>query len=119
MNDKTNTQPAADKKDGAKNSPIVASAPAAELPMNHPDAPHITIHLQKGEGDDEKDGVYVSINGNDFMVPRAVDVSVPVPVYEVLANAKRVQLSEDGSESFEHNRFSLQIKSPISVLARA
>lgn len=86
------------------------AVPVADLPMNHPDAPHVTIHLQKGEGDDEKQAQFVSINGNDFMVPRAVDVSVPTPVYEVLANAKRVQLSEDGNESYEVNRFSMSVK---------
>jgi len=92
----------------------------ADLPMNHPDAPHVTIHLQKGEGDDEKGGVPVFINAeNYFMVPRAVDVSVPLPVYEVLNNARRTQLSEDGSESFEVNRFSMSVKSPALPLGRA
>lgn len=96
-----------------------AAIKPADLPMNHPDAPHITIHLQKGEGDDEKGGIFVSVNGNDFMVPRAVDVSVPLPVYEVLNNARRTQFSEDGSESFEVNRFSMSVKSPVQGLGRA
>jgi hypothetical protein len=98
-------------KNSSKDAKVVApQVAAADLPINHPDAPHVTIHLQKGEGDDEKQAQFVSINGNDFMVPRAVDVSVPTPVYEVLANAKRVQLSEDGSESYEVNRFSMSVK---------
>lgn len=111
------TNPVASKS--GKEVKDVAAKPAVELPMNHPDAPHITIHLQKGEGDDEKGGVFVSVNGNDFMVPRAVDVSVPVPVFEVLSNSKRMQLSEDGSESFEVNRFSMSVKSAGSPFGRA
>ena len=102
-----------------KESKDVQTAKPAELPMNHPDAPHVAIHLQKGEGDDEKGGVFVSVNGNDFMVPRAVDVPVPLPVYEVLNNSKRTQISEDGSESFEVNRFSMSVKSPALPLGRA
>lgn len=106
-------------KDAPKDNKDASPAKPAELPMNHPDAPHVTIHLQKGEGDDEKGGVFVSVNGNDFMVPRAVDVSVPLPVYEVLNNSKRTQISEDGSESFEVNRFSMSVKSPALPLGRA
>lgn len=106
-------------KPGKNTDKDATAKPAADLPINHPDAPHITIHVQKGEGDDEKDGIFVGVNGtNDFMVPRGMDVSVPVAVYEILANAKRVQMSEDGGESFEHNRFSIQVKSPIAALGR-
>lgn len=48
------------------------------------------IHVPRGHGDDEKDAIYVGINGiHDFVIPRDVDVEVPIEVYEVLANARK------------------------------
>lgn len=98
-NKKANTQP-----DQAAPGGLVLPPDAVR------DAEMVVIHVQRGDGDDEKDGVYVGINGqHDFVVPRGVDVSVPYPVYEILANAKRLMVNEDGTNGGEASRFSVSI----------
>ena len=82
----------------------------------------VMINLGKGEGDDEKDAQYVGINGiKDYLVPRGINTEVPESVYEVLANAKRPQLNEDGSGTFEVSRFAINVlgRRTVQVAAAA
>lgn len=111
------TTPAGDKsskKAATQPEPAAATQPEPAPLVLAPDAVRdsemVTIHVQRGEGDDEKDGIYVGINGqHDFVVPRAVDVSVPYPVYEILANARRQLVNEDGTPGGEASRFAVSI----------
>lgn len=42
--------------------------------------------------------VYVSVNGYSVLIPREVEVDVPIKIVEVLANAKSARLVENKSE---------------------
>lgn len=82
----------------------------SENEFNAAMAQTIRIFVQKGDGDDEKDGIYVGINAQrEYVVPRDVEVDVPIPVYEVLRNAKRISMSEDGQRVSEISRFAVSV----------
>ena len=51
-----------------------------------------TIYLPRGQGNEEQSR-FVAVNGRTFQVPRgkAVEVQVPLPVYEVLMNARMAE----------------------------
>lgn len=46
-----------------------------------------TIFLPRGQ-ESEEQSRFVCVNGRTFMVPKGKDVQVPLPVYEVLMNAR-------------------------------
>ncbi len=49
----------------------------------------VTIFLQYGEGAAGKESVFVSVNGNDFCIPRNVFIDVPFVVYAVLRDSRQ------------------------------
>ena len=67
------------------------------------------ILIAKGESDDDKEGVFVSFNGErDFVVPRGIEVIVPDVVFNILSDARRTVLTEDGAVNYEAPRFNIQ-----------
>ena len=49
-----------------------------------------TIFLPRGQ-ESEEQSRFVCVNGRTFMVPKGRDVQVPLPVYEVLMNARMAE----------------------------
>ena len=49
-----------------------------------------TIFLPRGQ-ESEEQSRFVCVNGRTFMVPKGKDVQVPLPVYEVLMNARMAE----------------------------
>lgn len=49
-----------------------------------------TIYLPRGQ-ENEEQSRFVAVNGRTFMVPKGKDVQVPLPVYEVLMNARMAE----------------------------
>ena len=49
-----------------------------------------TIFLPRGQ-ESEEQSRFVCVNGRTFMVPKGKDVKVPLPVYEVLMNARMAE----------------------------
>lgn len=49
-----------------------------------------TIYLPRGQGNEEQSR-FVAVNGRTFQVPKGKDVQVPLPVYEVLMNARMAE----------------------------
>jgi hypothetical protein len=49
-----------------------------------------TIFLPRGQ-ENEEQSRFVAVNGRTFMVPKGKDVQVPLPVYEVLMNARMAE----------------------------
>ena len=49
-----------------------------------------TILLPRGQ-ESEEQSRFVCVNGRTFMVPKGKDVQVPLPVYEVLMNARMAE----------------------------
>lgn len=49
-----------------------------------------TIFLHRGQ-ENEEQSRFVAVNGRTFMVPKGKDVQVPLPVYEVLMNARMAE----------------------------
>lgn len=96
---------------------VTSTAEMSESDFNAAMAKTVRIFVQKGDGDDEKDGIYVGINAQrDYVVPRDVEVEVPIPVYEVLRNAKRISMSEDGSRVSEISRFAVSVVGGVPSL---
>ena len=48
------------------------------------------IYLPRGQGKEEQSR-NVAVNGRRFQVPKGKDVQVPLPVYEVLMNARMAE----------------------------
>ena len=48
------------------------------------------IFLERGQATEEQ-CQFVCVNGRTFQVPKGKSVSVPLPVYEVLENARRMR----------------------------
>lgn len=49
-----------------------------------------TIFLPREQSSEEKSR-FVCVNGRTFIVPKGKDVQVPLPVYEVLVNARMAE----------------------------
>ena len=49
-----------------------------------------TIYLSRGQ-ENEEQSRFVAVNGRTFQVPKGKDVQVPLPVYEVLMNARMAE----------------------------
>ena len=49
-----------------------------------------TNYLPRGQ-ENEEQSRFVAVNGRTFMVPKGKDVQVPLPVYEVLMNARMAE----------------------------
>ncbi len=59
----------------------------------------VTINIAEGEGDDDKDDVFASVNAVPFQIKRGVDVSVPMSIYKVLRDASYTALEiADGGD---------------------
>ena len=46
-----------------------------------------TVFIERGMASEEQ-GQFVCVNGRTFRVPKGKNVGVPLPVYEVIANAR-------------------------------
>ena len=65
---------------------------AAAVQANQEDVWNVmkTIYLPRGQ-ENEEQSRFVAVNGRTFMVPKGKDVQVPLPVYEVLMNARMAE----------------------------
>ena len=65
---------------------------AAAVHANQEDVWNVmkTIYLPRGQ-ENEEQSRFVAVNGRTFMVPKGKDVQVPLPVYEVLMNARMAE----------------------------
>lgn len=49
-----------------------------------------TVFLERGQASEEQ-SLFVCVNGRTFLVPKGKTVEVPLPVYEVIENARRAR----------------------------
>ena len=63
---------------------------AAAAVQANPEDVWKTIYLPRGQ-ENEEQSRFVAVNGRTFMVPKGKDVQVPLPVYEVLMNARMAE----------------------------